>query len=125
VTLRALTLAVVLIGLPDVTLLAAYWCYCGGRWYVVPRLHGPREMSPDGVVVGAGLALVIASLLRCALWSSGLRRSSRLASLSVAVSIVALLLLGAWLVPRTIDSVERARQQWIKEGVLYDKGGFW
>jgi hypothetical protein len=97
--LRPLALAAVLIGVPDVAFVAAYWCLCGGRWYTIYELHGPRDLDVGGVQLAAAVALVVATLLRRALWPGTVRRSTRLLSLCVAVAIVALLLVLSWLFP--------------------------
>jgi hypothetical protein len=116
VLLRSLTVAAGLIGVPDVALVAAYWCSCEGRWYVVPYLHGPRVLNRDGVVLGAAVALLVAFLLRLGLLARGVRPWWRLASLATAASILALLLAGAWLIPRRNDLLSRAMDHAVLEG---------
>lgn len=116
VPIKSLSVSVVLIGLPDLAFVAAYWCSCGGGWYVIPVLHGPRELNVTGAQVAAVVALVVAALLRRALWTGSLRRSSRLYSFGLAVSIVALLLACAWLSQRRASYQELARDHEVSEG---------
>jgi hypothetical protein len=120
VALKSLACAVVLIGMPDVAFVAAYWCACDGRWYVGPEVQGPQVLNVQGVFAGTAVALGVAVLLRRAVWTSDLRRSSRLVSLSLAVSIVAVLLAFSWLVPRSASYRERAREH---EALEFHYGG--
>jgi hypothetical protein len=113
--LKSLAIAFALIGVPDVTFVAAYWCFSEGRWYVRPGLHTSPALNAEGVLAGAAVALVVASLLRRALWPSGLKRSSRLCSFCLAVSIVALLLSGSWLTSRRTSYRELAREHEVLE----------
>lgn len=97
--LRPLALAAVLIGVPDVAFVGAYWCSCGGRWYTIYGLHGPRELYVGGALVAAAVALVVAMLLRRALWPGAVRPAVRPLSLYVVITTVALLLALSWLIP--------------------------
>jgi hypothetical protein len=66
---------------------------------------------------GVALAAVVALLLRGALWSSGLRRSSWVGLLSLASLIIAFMLTGCWHARRREVLLELARQHGLDEGI--------
>ncbi|MFO0954103.1 MAG: hypothetical protein U0835_23705 [Isosphaeraceae bacterium] len=116
-SIRSLALAAVLIGLPDVAFVAYYWCRSGGRWHVVALVDGVPELNRGAILEGLMVALGVAFLLRLTFWSSDPHRAVRIASLLTATSILMLLLMGAWLVPRRADYLARAVSHETLEGI--------
>lgn len=104
VSMVSASIALAIIGLADLTFLLAYGILSSGveigNPFTPPGLIAvPRdsELDPGGFIGGLFGAILVASLLRLALWSRGLSHKSRRLSGAFAALIIAVLLAGYFL----------------------------